>query len=43
LGIKDHLTGNLTLSPDGEFRLTDDQILLVIGRKPDLNRLGEMH
>lgn len=42
LGVKDHLTGNLTLNPDGEFRLTDDQILLVIGRKPDLNRLGEM-
>lgn len=42
LGVKDHLTGKLTLNPDGEFRLTDDQILLVIGRKTDLNRLGEM-
>lgn len=42
LGVKDHLTGKLTLNPDGEFRLTDDQILLVIGRKPDLNKLGDL-
>lgn len=42
LGVKDQLTGKLTLNPEGEFRLTDDQILLVIGRKTDLNRLGEM-
>jgi trk system potassium uptake protein len=43
LGVKDHLTGKLTLNPDGEFVLTDDQILLVIGRKPDLNKLGDLH
>ncbi|HVA51203.1 MAG TPA: TrkA family potassium uptake protein [Pirellulales bacterium] len=42
LGVKDHLTGNLTLNPDGEYKLTDDQILLVIGRKTDLNRLGDI-
>lgn len=42
LGVKDHLTGHLVLNPDGEFKLTDDQILLVIGRRSDLNRLGDL-
>lgn len=42
LGVKDHLTGHLTLNPDGEFRLTDDQLLLVIGRKEELGRLSQL-
>lgn len=42
LGIKDHLTGHLALNPDGEFRLTDDQLLLVIGRRDDLSRFSEV-
>jgi trk system potassium uptake protein TrkA len=42
LGVKDHLMGNLTLNPGGEFKLTEDQILLVIGRKSDLSRLGDI-
>lgn len=36
LGVKDHLTGKLTLNPLGEFVLTDDQLLLVIGRREQL-------
>jgi hypothetical protein len=28
--------------PDGEFRLTDDQLLVVVGRQTDLNRLREL-
>jgi trk system potassium uptake protein TrkA len=42
LGIKDHLNGKLTLNPDGEFKLTDDQTLLVIGRKAELSRLSDL-
>jgi trk system potassium uptake protein TrkA len=42
LGIKDHLTGKLTLNPDAGFRLTDDQLLLMIGRKDELSRFSEM-
>jgi len=42
LGIKDHLTGDLTLNPAAEFRLTDDQLLLVIGQKDDLSRFGDI-
>jgi trk system potassium uptake protein TrkA len=42
LGIKDHLNGKLTLNPDGDFKLTDDQTLLVIGMKDQLGRLSEL-
>ncbi|HVC93126.1 MAG TPA: TrkA family potassium uptake protein [Pirellulales bacterium] len=42
VGVKDHLTGKLTLNPDAEFRLTDDQLLLLIGGKKDLGKLGDM-
>lgn len=42
LGIKDHLNGNLTLNPPGEFKLTDDQLLLAIGKKADLERFREL-
>lgn len=42
LGIKDHLTGKLTLNPAGEFVLTDDQLLLVIGRREELQRFQDL-
>jgi len=43
LGVKDHLTGKLTLNPPGEFVLTDDQLLLVIGRRAELQRFQDVH
>lgn len=42
LGIKDHLNGKLTLNPSGDFLLTDDQMMLVIGRRDDLQRFQEV-
>lgn len=42
LGIKDQLAGKLTLNPDGSFMLTDDQLLLVIGRRDDLTRFQDL-
>jgi trk system potassium uptake protein TrkA len=42
LGIKDALSGKLTIIPDAEFRLTDDQLLLVIGRMDDVNRFRSL-
>jgi trk/ktr system potassium uptake protein len=42
LGIKDSLLGKLTLNPDGDFKLTDDQLMLAIGRKEDLGRFQEL-
>lgn len=38
MGVKDQLTGRLTLNPGGDFMLTDDQVLLVIGRHEDMSR-----
>lgn len=42
MGIKDHLTGKLTLNPSGDYLLTDDQLVLVIGRKEELQRFQEL-
>jgi trk system potassium uptake protein TrkA len=42
LGIKDALTGKLDIIPGGDMRLTDDQLMLVVGKQPDLNRLREL-
>lgn len=42
LGIKDHLMGKLTLNPDGDFVLTDDQLLLVIGRRDAMNEFQDL-
>jgi len=42
IGIKDVLTGKLEMFPDGEHKLINDQLLLVVGRQTDLNRLREV-
>lgn len=42
LGVKDHLTGKLTLNPAGDFVLTDDQLLLVIGRRDAMNEFQDL-
>jgi trk system potassium uptake protein TrkA len=38
LAVKDALRGNLIGIPDGNFRLTDDQILLVMGKHANLSK-----
>jgi trk system potassium uptake protein TrkA len=38
VGVKDALSGDLQIIPDGDFVLNDDQLLLVIGKKEGLNR-----
>jgi trk system potassium uptake protein TrkA len=42
LGVKDALTGKLTVFPEPEFRLTDDHILLVVGRQGGIDQLREL-
>lgn len=37
VGIKDALTGQLHMFPEAEFKLTEDQMLLVIGKQISLN------
>lgn len=41
VGVKDALSGKLEMFPDGEFKLGEDQMLLVVGRHKDLNRLRD--
>jgi trk system potassium uptake protein TrkA len=42
MGIKDHLTGKLTLNPGADYLLTDDQLLLVIGTKEQIGQFLEL-
>ena len=42
VGVKDPLTGELTMFPAGDFRLAIDQILLVVGKRSDLGSLRDV-
>lgn len=39
MAIKDALSGKLMVLPDAEHRLTDDQLLLALGTKEQLDKL----
>lgn len=41
IGIKDALTGKFHMLPGPDFRFNDDQMLVLVGKKNDLNRLRE--
>jgi trk system potassium uptake protein TrkA len=41
VGVKDALSGKLTMFPDGEFRLSDDQMLLLVGKDSDLRKFQD--
>lgn len=41
VGVKDALTGKLTMFPDGTFKLSEDQMLLVVGKEKELHRLRD--
>lgn len=41
VGVKDALTGKLTMFPDGDFRLSEDQMVLLVGKEKDLKKLRE--
>jgi trk system potassium uptake protein TrkA len=42
LGVKDALSGKLTIFPDADFRLSEDHILLVVGTQGGLDQLREL-
>ncbi len=42
IGVKDALTGKLTMFPDGDFKFADDQMILLVGKEKDLRRFREM-
>ena len=41
VGIKDALSGELSMFPDGDFQVTPDQLLLLVGKQKDVERLRE--
>ncbi len=42
VGLKDVLTGRLEILPDADASLNEDQLLLVVGKQAELNRLREL-
>lgn len=42
VGVKDPLTGALNMFPDGEFKVSADQLLLVVGKQTDLQGIREL-
>jgi trk/ktr system potassium uptake protein len=42
MAVKDALSGKLTVLPEAEHRLTDDQLLLALGRKDQLEQLRSL-
>ena len=42
VGVKDPLSGELTMFPAGDFRLSVDQILLIVGKPSDLGSLRDV-
>ena len=39
IALKDALTGKLTMFPDGGSQLSDEQMILIVGKEKDLHRL----
>lgn len=39
VGAKNVLTGKLTMFPDSDFKFSDDQMLLIVGKETDIARL----
>jgi trk system potassium uptake protein TrkA len=42
VGVKDADSNNVSVFPDGAFVLSENQLLLVVGRQDDLNRLRDI-
>jgi trk system potassium uptake protein TrkA len=42
VGVKDSMSGELTMFPAGDFKIKADQLLLVVGRHRDLGALRSM-
>jgi trk system potassium uptake protein TrkA len=42
VGVKDSMSGKLTMFPAGDFKMQPDQLLLVVGRHRDLGTLREL-
>jgi trk system potassium uptake protein len=42
IGVKDVMTGKLTMFPDGDYKFSDDQMLLLVGKEKDLRRFRDL-
>ncbi|TWT46923.1 potassium channel family protein [Botrimarina hoheduenensis] len=42
IGVKDAMTGKLEMFPGGEYKLSADQVLLIVGKQVDINKLSDL-
>ena len=42
VGVKDALTGKLAMFPDGQYKLSADQVLLTVGKQIDVNKMSDL-
>ncbi len=42
VGVKDALTGKLAMFPDGQYTISADQVLLVVGKQVDVGKMADM-
>ena len=42
VGVKDALTGKLAMFPDGQYKLAADQVLLIVGKQLDVNKMSDL-
>ncbi|MGL4514780.1 MAG: potassium channel family protein [Lacipirellulaceae bacterium] len=42
VGVKDALTGKLEMFPGGQYTLSADQVLLIVGKQIDVNKLSDL-
>ncbi|MEO1495885.1 MAG: TrkA family potassium uptake protein [Planctomycetota bacterium] len=42
IGVKDAMTGKLEMFPGGEYTLSADQVLLIVGKQVDINKLSDL-
>jgi len=41
IGVKDAMTGKLTMFPDADFKFATDQMILFVGKEKDVRRFRE--
>ena len=41
VGVKDTMSGKLEMFPGGQYKLAADQVILIVGKQVDVNKLSD--
>lgn len=42
VGVKDTMTGKLEMFPGGQYKLAADQVILIVGKQVDVNKISDL-